>query len=42
VQLVTVPLTQTAKSALEVVQVFQAFTKRIQHLLAMGFHLRVV
>uniref|UniRef100_A0A8C8U1W5 Uncharacterized protein n=1 Tax=Peromyscus maniculatus bairdii TaxID=230844 RepID=A0A8C8U1W5_PERMB len=40
-QFVTVELTQASKGALEVVQVFQAFTKGVNHLLAMGLHLGI-
>lgn len=40
-QLVTVQLTQGRKGALEVVQVFQAVSKGMDHLLAMGFHLGI-
>ena len=42
VQLITVQLTQRSKGALEVVEMLHAITKGIQHLLAMGLHLRVV
>uniref|UniRef100_A0A8I3PE20 Uncharacterized protein n=3 Tax=Canis lupus TaxID=9612 RepID=A0A8I3PE20_CANLF len=41
VQLVTVKLTELSKGALEVVQVFQAITKGVQHLLAMGLHFSI-
>lgn len=40
-QLVTVQFTQTRKGALEVVQVFQAITEGIKHLLAMSLHFRI-
>uniref|UniRef100_A0A452SYW8 Uncharacterized protein n=1 Tax=Ursus maritimus TaxID=29073 RepID=A0A452SYW8_URSMA len=42
VQLVTVQLAQLSKGALEVVQILQAITKGVQHLLAMGLDLGVV
>uniref|UniRef100_A0ABI7YP96 Uncharacterized protein n=1 Tax=Felis catus TaxID=9685 RepID=A0ABI7YP96_FELCA len=41
VQLVTVQLAELSKGALEVVDVFQAITEGVQHLLAMGLHLTV-
>uniref|UniRef100_A0A8C2JJK1 Uncharacterized protein n=1 Tax=Cyprinus carpio TaxID=7962 RepID=A0A8C2JJK1_CYPCA len=40
-QLVTVELTQAGKGALEVVQVLQAFSEGMYHLLAMGLHLGI-
>uniref|UniRef100_A0A8C8X467 Uncharacterized protein n=1 Tax=Panthera leo TaxID=9689 RepID=A0A8C8X467_PANLE len=40
-QLVTVQLAELSKGALEVVDVFQAITEGVQHLLAMGLHLTV-
>uniref|UniRef100_A0A8C5ZKP4 Uncharacterized protein n=1 Tax=Marmota marmota marmota TaxID=9994 RepID=A0A8C5ZKP4_MARMA len=40
-QLVTVQLTETCKGALEVVEVFQAITKGINHLLAMCLHFSI-
>uniref|UniRef100_A0A8C9NXG0 Uncharacterized protein n=1 Tax=Spermophilus dauricus TaxID=99837 RepID=A0A8C9NXG0_SPEDA len=40
-QLVTVQLTETCKGALEVVEVFQAITKGINHLLAMRLHFSI-
>uniref|UniRef100_A0A667H5E9 Uncharacterized protein n=1 Tax=Lynx canadensis TaxID=61383 RepID=A0A667H5E9_LYNCA len=41
VQLVTVQLAELSKGALEVIDVFQAITEGVQHLLAMGLHLTV-
>uniref|UniRef100_A0A4W2I4I4 Uncharacterized protein n=1 Tax=Bos indicus x Bos taurus TaxID=30522 RepID=A0A4W2I4I4_BOBOX len=41
VQLITVQLTQRSKGTLEVIKLLQALTEGVQHLLAMGLHLRV-
>uniref|UniRef100_A0A8D1DZV1 Uncharacterized protein n=1 Tax=Sus scrofa TaxID=9823 RepID=A0A8D1DZV1_PIG len=41
VQLVTVQLTQLSKGALEVVEMFQAVTEGLEHLLAVGLHLGI-
>ena len=40
-QLITVQLTQRSKGTLEVIKLLQALTEGVQHLLAMGLHLRV-
>uniref|UniRef100_A0A4X1SZ34 Uncharacterized protein n=3 Tax=Sus scrofa TaxID=9823 RepID=A0A4X1SZ34_PIG len=41
VQLVTVQLAQLSKGALEVVEMFQAVTEGLEHLLAVGLHLGI-
>lgn len=40
-QLVTVQLAQLSKGALEVVEMFQAVTEGLEHLLAVGLHLGI-